>query len=256
MKIPKIFMPEKDLDNKVNELVMPKEMFGGGLVIEAEEFYASSVDDALKSLFKGNYEALFMPSIVDMRVEASKNATIWKNCYCTPSIMVTGSTKQGNTVVVYAHVPNYFSNPDSIREAKKKESVNGARIMPNQEFQRLLDLEDDKNVFVIDYKTIRKSKSGVIRLESALRHPQTIPFLGGRERAEKYLDRCEAVYGKKIGIWYSDDIHDKPIWRLLFIGNDYYAGLYGGCLTDDGCFVGACNSPVGATRKIVLAQDI
>lgn len=56
----------------------------------------------------------------------------------------------------------------------------------------------------------------------ALEHPETIPFLGGEDRAQKYLARHEQIYGKEIGIWL--DIHDyetivpKPKGMLLQLG--------------------------------------
>lgn len=234
MKVPNIFVPEKDLEKKINKLVMP-DAPEKRHVIETEEFYDTSVYRTLITLFKENYEPLFMPSFTDMRIEAPKDAIIWQNWYCTPSIKVTGRTEGRKMVVVYAHVPNYFSNPDNIKD-KWKGLANGAGIMPDKEFQGLLDLEDNKNIFVVDYKILRNSESGVILLKDAIKHPQTIPFLGGKERAERYLERHKEVDGEKIGIFYSDDLHDRPFGRLLFIGGKYDYGL--GVIFECGRFVG------------------
>lgn len=63
---------------------------------------------------------------------------------------------------------------------------------------------------------------------TALEHPQTVPFLGGRDRAEKYLVKHETVLGKNIGVWHSGDLTDVSVGRLLFVGDDGYSlGLCG-----------------------------
>lgn len=195
--------------------------------LEGKEFYDGGADKALRACQDEGFEAIFMPSIADTRIEAEKDARIWQKWWTAPSIKATGKTKQGNAVVVYAHIPNYFSNPDNIETAIKQGLINGAGIMPQDELQKLLDLEDNENVFVIDYNKLKNSSSDVIPLKNALKHPQTIPFLGGEERAEKYLKRHKEVNGNQIENWHSDDLSDKPVGRLLFIGGDYLNGRYG-----------------------------
>lgn len=260
MKLPKLFVPEKDFERKIGELMKPEKASSTKRVVGVKEFYSDTIDDALTALLKEDYEPLLIPSIVDMRIEASKDATVWKNWYCSPSIRATGKTRQGKAVVVYAHVPNYFSNPDNIKkikEAKWKslmkgegETFKGAVIIPDKEFQRLLDLEDNKNIFVVDYNKLKSSESGVIKLKDTLKHPQTIPCLGGRERAEEYLERHEEVYGKKIGAWHYDDSHDEPFGRLLFVGGDFFS--LGDYFREDGRFVGV--HAEGATQNSKKTQ--
>lgn len=207
--------------------------------VEGREFCADSVSEALRACQKAGFEAVFMPQLADARIAAPKEAQIWHNWYCAPSIRATGKTAQGTPVVIYAHVLNYFSNPKNIETAINSGLVNGAGRMPESEFQRLLDLQDDDKVFVVDYTTIKNSPSGVIALGDALKHPQTIPFLGGKERAERYLERHKEVFGEKMGVWHSDDLRDEPIGRLLFLGDVDNYGLYGdGDLSDGGRFVG------------------
>lgn len=180
MKLPKLFIAEKGFERKIDELMKPEKASSMKRVAGVKEFYYDTIDDALTALLEEDYTPLFMPSIADVRIEVSEDEIVWKNWYCSPGVRATGRTKQGNAVVVYAHVPNYFSNPDNIKEAKRKGLINGAGIMPDKEFQRLLDLEDDKDIFVVDYNKLKSSESGVIQLKDALKHPQTIPFLGGR----------------------------------------------------------------------------
>lgn len=175
-----------------------------------------------------------MPQLIDLRIGASKDIRIWHRGYSTLSISATGKTKQGKPVVVYAHVPNYFSNPENIKKAWKN-LIYGAGIIPVNEFQKLLDLEDKVNVFVVDYNTLKRSKRGIIPLKDALKHPQTIPFIGGIERAETYLARHKEVWGEKIGILYSDVLDDLPRGCLLdmYIDELSYSGL-----NETGCFIG------------------
>ncbi len=220
--------------------------------VPAKLFYAGSVDEALGNCQKAGYQALYMPAAIDARIDAGKDSPLFQNWLTTPSIRATGKTKQGNAVVVYAHIKNYFSNPKNIAKAKKLGLLNSAGIMPDKEFQMLLDLEDNVNVFVADYKALKSSSSGAIDVKNALKHLQTIPFIGGKERAEKYLEKHIEVYGNKIGIWHSDDLKDKPVGRLLVVGCSGYGGLYGSNgLDGGGRFVGVRRGSVaeGGARK-------
>ena len=201
-------------------------------------FYSSRADVALRKC-QVEHEALFMPQLADARIlDQNKQSLVWNDWYTTTSIRATGRKKQGSPVVVYAHVPNYFSNPENIRAAIEQGLVNYAGRMPQEEFQRLLDLQDDKNVFVIDHDNLAKSTSGVIPTKNALEHPQIIPFLGGEERAEQYIKAHEKIFGNRIGIWHSDDLKDVPLGRLLYVGYVGDGGLSGNYLNSGARFVG------------------
>jgi hypothetical protein len=116
--------------------------------------------------------------------------------------------------------------------------------MPDKEFQKLLKLEDGVNVFVVDHQKLKNSKYNGISVDDALEHPQTIPFLGGQERAEAYLKRHREIFGNVIGIGHTDDLSDKgALGRLLFAGDNNYDDLIGDYnLNHNGRFVGV---PVG-----------
>ena len=213
---------------------------------QAKEFYNSDMAEALQS--GQNYgRVIFMPELIDARISAAKGSNLLNNWLTAPSIRATGRTKQGNPVVVYAHVDNYLSNPENIKNAKR---INGAGIVPRDEFQRLLGLEDNEKVFVVDYDKLKNSSSEVISVEKALEHPQTVPFIGGEERAQNYLKKFRQVYGDNIGIWHCDDLRDEPLGRLLFIGG-YDDGLFGSSdLNLDARFVGVRDSAEGTAQKI------
>ncbi|MBI2631715.1 hypothetical protein HYW75_01815 [Candidatus Pacearchaeota archaeon] len=223
--------------------------------VVGKPFYHNNLATALENCQK-EHEALFMPALVDTRISSPKNALIWQNWYCSPSIRATGRTSQGNPVVVIAHIPNYFSKPKNIRTAIKYGLKDGAGILPQKEFQRLVDLDEsvncfgDRLVWLLDEDKFRNSFSGVVQIDKALEHPQTIPFLGGRERAEAYMKRHEEVYGDKIGIWKKNDLYDDvSVGRLLFFGSSGSGSLRGDCgaLRCDGRFVGVRRSAEGTS---------
>ena len=224
------------------------------MVREGREFYNNSLTQALRNLQSQGHEPVFMPELADARTNADKDSKLWTNWWTTPSIKATGRTKNGTAVVVYAHVPSYLSEPGNIENAIKQGLVRGAGIMPQSEFQRLLDLEDGKRVFVVDYGKLRDSKSGTLSIEQALEHPQIIPFLGGEARAEAYLQKHSKIYGDRIGIWHGDYLGNNPVWRVLFLGDDYNGDLYGlNDLDDGGRFLGvraegAAPQKTGLTR--------
>jgi len=227
-------------------------------IIEGKEFYDGDSSNglwrALEACKKAKHNALFMPEIADIRINSPKDARIWQPWYCAPSVRATGKTKQGAKIVVYGHIPNYFSNPENIRKAVySKNLVNGAGVMPGKEFQKLLKLEDGAAVFVVDYAKLKNSVSGVISVDDALEHPQTIPFLGGEERAKAYLKRHKEVFSNKIGIYHYDDLSDKgALGRLLFVGDDGCDNLDGcNLLNGSGRFVGVPVGAEGAAPKIL-----
>ena len=202
------------------------------VVSQAREFYVEgshSVDRSFKDCADAGYNPLFMPELAQARTDADKESRLWEVWFGTPSIRATGKTRHGKPVVVYGHVPNYFSNPANVAKAiDDGKLVNGAGIMPQDEFYSLLDQEGNGRVFVVDHDTLRKSTSGVIKVDEALAHPQTVPFLGGQENAERYLAAHKKAYGNRIGVWHRDDLGDEARGRVLFVGccKDGLIGFY------------------------------
>ncbi|MBI2148876.1 hypothetical protein HYU23_04295 [Candidatus Woesearchaeota archaeon] len=162
------------------------------------------------------------------RVNSDKGSRMWEVWWLAPSVRATGTTKQGAKVVVYAHENNYFSNPANVKDAvDNKKLVNGAGPMPQDQFYSLLEREGNGRVFVVDYDKLKRSSSSVISVDDALYHPQTIPFLGSKDTAERYLVKHRKVYGDKIGVWHTDDLEDEPMARMLFLGISDGNGLSG-----------------------------
>ncbi len=211
------------------------------VVSRGKEFYSEGtygLADSLKACSDAGFQALFMPELAMARADADKDSRLWQTWFLAPSVRVTGRSKAGNGVVAYAHVPTSLTDPANIRSLIDTKALdNGAGPMPEDEFYGLLDREGDGRVFVIDYDKLRESKSDVIKVDEALAHPQTIPFLGGEQNAQAYLAKHREIYGKKIGIWHSDDLKDRPMGRVLFLG-DYGDGLGGYYLGYDGRVLG------------------
>jgi len=192
-------------------------------------YLEGDISDSLRNYANGGYQALFIPELAMTIVEAEQGFEILGQGCLTPSMKATGKTKQGTEVVVYTHIPNYFNDPTNVRSViKSKKLVNGAGPMPQEAFDSLVALDGSGRVFVVDYDKLRKSTSGVVNVDDALDHPQTIPFLGGKDIAERYLAKHKLRWGKTISIGYIDDLKEKSsLGRLLCLGGGG-AGLDGG----------------------------
>ncbi len=216
-------------------------------------FYHEDLAQALENC-QEKHTAIYMPELAEARVQG---LVLWNTGYSTPSIRATGRTKQGSAVVVYAHIPNWLANPANIRTAKEQGLVNGAGRFPQDEFQRLVDAEDKQKVWVVDYADLKRTASGRIKITDAIKHPQTIPFLGGQERAERYLSKHAKAYNTKtIGVWHVDDLTDEsPLARLLYLGDYGLNGLGGDYLSDYGQFVGVRHASAEGTARIFSLED-
>ncbi|MBI2672120.1 hypothetical protein HYX16_04255 [Candidatus Woesearchaeota archaeon] len=69
-----------------------------GKVIEGEQFYNSYLAIALKNSQSNGYKPLFMPGLIEARINAEEGSELLKNWFSTPSIRATGRTKKGNKV--------------------------------------------------------------------------------------------------------------------------------------------------------------
>ena len=241
---------------------------------ETKLFYETPIENALERCLNEGYRPLFMPELIQARID---NFDAMKYGFTAQSITATGRTKQGTYVVVYAHIPTFLSNPANIREARNSRDGNvrmscfssdikkilargrmptaGEMLVasspfmpiPQTEFQRIVDLEDKKNVWVVDWNIMCKAPfSEGFDVRRALEHPQTIPFIGSEGLAQSYLQAHRKYYGhNKIGIYRNNDLlddEDFPTARLLFLG-------YDDCTLDSVGGLGYIGSLVGVKEK-------
>lgn len=232
----------------------------------------TGVADALQATDAAKLQPQYAPELANFRSNAPADNALWGNWIFTPSILATGRTEAGSKVVVYAHVPNYLSNHENIRAAVQSGNLRaGAGALPQKEFQRLVDLDgqtDDKDirrVWVVDYDKLKGSSSGSIPIEKAMEHPQTIPFIGSVEGAQKYLTaHAQAYKTKGIGVWRHDDFDESsPRARLLLFGIYDNGGLSDNdSLNNNGRFLGvapeaqsrAKNRPTRPTLNQIVSK--
>ena len=196
------------------------------------------------------YQPLFMPQLTDVLLKADDDAMVeaskgrgrkvdgydrtimpeYGGSYVTSSVLVAG-IEQSETVIVIAHVPNYLSDPDNLENIIDENTGNErARVkVPYEEFKRLLDLKDERKVFVIEDDL--GSCYGWANVNVILEEPVTIPFFGGKNRARRilrhkklrsrlsgnewpadgYTALCQMYYPK-------EDLEESPIGGLLSLG--------------------------------------
>lgn len=245
---------------------------------EVEFFYGNKIADALEACQQVGYRPLFMPEVVDARLKTPKSHNSWrswfmnptkvdaynpwKNWFTTLSIKATGRTNHGSPVEVYVHTDHHLSDPVNIRAAQRK-LINGAGPIPQEEFERLLGLEGKTNghgnqlVYVIDHKSLAAYKyEGFFRTNSVLKDPRTIPFLGGEDRAQQYLEQYQKIgrnlFGPGIWVLHSDDLTDTPVARFLHLGYSDVGGLVGNRpLNSEGKFFSVRQSEVATLESRV-----
>ncbi|MBI5398787.1 hypothetical protein HZB03_04955, partial [Candidatus Woesearchaeota archaeon] len=127
----------KNIKSKEEDIMSQKILIPRMQMVEAQFFealQANGVETALDECIKAKHNPLYIPEVADARIAAAKDSPLFQNWLTTPSVRVTGKSKGGKKVVVYGHVPNYFSNPSNIRKAREAGLRNGAGIMPEPEF--------------------------------------------------------------------------------------------------------------------------
>ncbi len=231
-------------------------------------FSSPNLGTALKKCLARGYQALYMPELASAQTNVSKDSELFNNFFSTLSLKATGRTKNGNAVVVYAHAPHYLSDPQNIQDViRNKRLVYGAAPIPQEELDRLLALEGNGRVFVVDAQECAKWPNGFYGISKPTRehlqiyggnidgkemiarnNPQIKPFLGGGEElVDAYLQYFQKLYEDQIGIWNADDLEDQALGRVLFVNIDN-DGLDGDIyLGDIGRFFGV--SAGGAQRK-------
>ena len=216
-------------------------------MVKPKEFYAENYADALAFCEAGGMRGLYMPEVAQARIVGEAP---WNRFYDSLSLRVTGKRK-GKPFVLYVHTEHPLTTAEGVRTAKVKGLVNGALHFPQDAFEQLLERDGERApdgtylVKMVGYDKLKKSLSGVISVDDALEHPQTVPFLGSEERAEQYLKKFRNVHGQNIGIWHCEDLIDNgPLARPLVVGGGYDVGLLG--FSDDARLFGVPRATASA----------
>ena len=203
------------------------------LPVEAEEFYAEHQKDpktgaiieyaiplALAAMQSKGYTGATTPMILAAKSVSERSHMLWLKWLTATTGIFQGYSAAGNPYVVITHGDHYFTNPDNVRTAIAAGVHNGAGEIPQSEFQKYLDMKDDKNVFVIDHHVLAKSHSGSITVDEAYQHPLPMPLAGGSDEADAYLKQHKNVIGKNIWIYHTNDLNKgKVVGRLAVLGN-------------------------------------
>ncbi len=187
--------------------------------VEGRDFVSDTPGKALDDCVQAGFRALSVPEIIDLRINASADSHLWTQWYTTASMRAVGYSKQGRAVIVYAHGDIYFKRGAVIRAAIGAGLENGAGVIPLNEFYAMLEREDGKSVFVVDYARVHETFTGELTIEKAVEHPLLVPFCGGEARARRYLQKCREMYGNYVKILHDDDVMERPLARLLYLGN-------------------------------------
>ncbi|MFH1364996.1 MAG: hypothetical protein ABIH28_00210 [archaeon] len=162
--------------------------------------------NSLKECGEEGFKPTFVPEVVDLMLRVNDDSQMWhyNNNWVGPSVKIRGKSKQGNDVVVYAHVPTFFSNVGNFQDKQRHELYRSFsdRETPQSEFEKILELEDNENVFVHDYFEKRKEKNK-FGFDEALEKTRLVSLLGGKERAGAFLKRTREHF-KEIEINDSD----------------------------------------------------
>ncbi len=197
----------------------------------------------------------YIPELVDAKIAPNCNNYLWNNGFTQPSAIVTGRSQAGKAVVVYAHGPNYFSDLENLRKVYQAGLVNGAGIMPQDEFLKLLDMEDNKTVLVRDHQELMNSAHGEVKVSKASAHPMVVPFLGGKDRVEPYLDAFAHRIGTEMYFNIINDLGDVAKGRWLVLGYYCVNNLLDGGYDFDSCGrvlgVESSDTNVGSLEKRV-----
>jgi len=166
--------------------------------INKEEFTTFShliLDETIQSMQERGYQVLFMPQLVDARIEKKVDWNVWNS---TLSIQAVGKTKQGARVVIYAHLPTSLATPESIKASRYQGLIEGYSRFPQDEFQELVDADEktdaqgNRVIWVVDGQH-HKNNSSKHATTEAIDDLKVIAFLGGQERAKLYLQGLQEL---------------------------------------------------------------
>jgi hypothetical protein len=178
----------------------------------------------------------YAPEVAAVKSRSEANP-LWHAHCDTLSLHVTGRTRAGSHVVVYAHLSHPLTTPREIEGAKRRGMYCGAVALDDYVFQRLVSLEGHRDsqwqqrVWVVDHHALQSCAQGrlPLRIDDLLAHPAIVPTLGGEKQAERYLLTYQNVFpDSPIGVWRPDDYDPATPWaRLITLGGGTGGGYIG-----------------------------
>ena len=197
---------------------------------------SNNISEILGLCIAEGFEPLSMPQLADLMINNPNCSAFWEMAISTTSIIANGKTKAGNEVIAIAHCPSYLSSPKNLYHAIRENQVShGAVCIPDEEFWKILELEDNVNVFVVDRALVEQwpkefygvdaplVKEKIAGLDAiAINHPLTAPYFASRERAEKFLKKHRDICSGNIEINTIPLWADKPLASLII---SFYVGI-------------------------------
>jgi|WetSurMetagenome_2_1015567.scaffolds.fasta_scaffold221704_1 hypothetical protein len=180
--------------------------------------FEGDISSILQEMKDNFMKPLFAPQLAEERLYAKPDSRLWQRFYTAPSLVATGKTRKGNAVTVFVHAENYLMNPKNASGRIRYGTVPVAE----DAFLRYVSNEDDKTVFVRDFKALENAPQVVSTLEEAISHPAMIPIFGTIERATAYLQIWKPASDKK----------NEEMYKILprhgeFFGKpDFYGELH------------------------------
>ena len=232
--------------------------------MEAEIIFESHLPNALRRALEYAGDDGFVasiPQLLHARANVSYDNEIWNGWFTSYSEESVAATPQGHRVVVAVHGGGIFASPERFEQTYRMGSAgstgqytgqyagkisereahdllggklpDGAEIpiFPFDEFKRGVADLPRRYAVVMDFETVRKSKSGYETFDILKDEPLMIVRAGGVEPLAAYLDKAKArhdtaVMGNWNPFWRIDP--DEPQARMVFL-----AGNVGGTDTED-----------------------
>lgn len=181
-----------------------------------KEFIASNLNGAFTQARNEGYRVLCFPELVDCYMQEveyrrslmngeppnldSRHLIKWEEPSVSASIRATGKTSQGAKVAVYAHIPNWATSPEGLKEIKKPiHSPLGFTTdfpIPQDELIRLIgydgktDEKGNRLVSVIGDEELKRDRRGKIldHLDGKSEYFPLSGIFGTEKRARGYIN--------------------------------------------------------------------
>ena len=190
-------------------------------------FEGKAEDRTLKDCDNAGYDALYMPSLVDLYLRHPSLLENKDNAAKTPSLHIIGQTKQGARIQIYSHIPveiNFFGSGISLNLGKGRVSAETLESLISQDGRT-----DEEGTCVVSIIPFVQADLAINRKQSfaeALENIHTPAFFGNTSRAERYFNLLEQKGKNDIDLNHKNyEEQDISIaYMLVLDGNALYAG--------------------------------